>query len=206
MDRHEIVYNLLSKYEPFGKVLDIGCSRGDFLIPIRKSSKSAHGIDVVDFTPAWRILEKKWDIHCQKFDFNEDDLPFSTNSLDLVTCVMALEHLFDLYHAVPEMARVLSPGGFMLIQVPNIACIKRRLGLLFGQLPCTSTSEINENKKSWDGQHLHYFTFASLAKLLSTYDMHVIETVCCGKLPILRNLYPSLLAADITVLARKSCD
>lgn len=46
-------------------------------------------------------------------------LPFDPDSFDLVTCFEAIEHVRDPERALAEMARVLRPGGVLLISSPN---------------------------------------------------------------------------------------
>lgn len=47
------------------------------------------------------------------------DLPFPANAFDLVLGTEVIEHTTDPRRAVAEMARVLAPGGRLLITVPN---------------------------------------------------------------------------------------
>ncbi len=54
-------------------------------------------------------------------------LPFRDDSFDVVSCFEVLEHLDDPAGALGEMARVLRPGGSLLLSVPNDAGIKHRL-------------------------------------------------------------------------------
>ena len=49
-----------------------------------------------------------------------DDLPFQNGSFDLVTCNMVVEHFRDPKKAFSEMARVLSPGGYLIVHTPNL--------------------------------------------------------------------------------------
>lgn len=42
-------------------------------------------------------------------------LPFADNSFDLVTCSLMISHLEDLFGVVAELARLIKPGGRMLI-------------------------------------------------------------------------------------------
>ena len=49
-----------------------------------------------------------------------DNLPFYDASFDLITCNMVLEHLKDPAKTLCEMARVLSPGGQLIIHTPNL--------------------------------------------------------------------------------------
>ena len=48
-----------------------------------------------------------------------DALPFPNASFDLITCNMVLEHLPDPVTAFRELARVLAPGGRMMVHTPN---------------------------------------------------------------------------------------
>lgn len=45
------------------------------------------------------------------------DLPYSNNSFDVVTCLEALEFLADQRAALAEMIRVLRPGGLLLVSI-----------------------------------------------------------------------------------------
>ncbi len=47
------------------------------------------------------------------------DLPFADRSFDLVTCNMVMEHLGEPVRAVAEIARVLAPGGALVVNTPN---------------------------------------------------------------------------------------
>jgi len=49
-----------------------------------------------------------------------DGLPFEDGSFDLITCNMVVEHLSDPAKAFSEMARVLSPGGYLVVHTPNL--------------------------------------------------------------------------------------
>jgi ubiquinone/menaquinone biosynthesis C-methylase UbiE len=46
-------------------------------------------------------------------------LPFPDNSFDLITCNMVLEHLPEPLPVFQEMARVLVPGGRIMVHTPN---------------------------------------------------------------------------------------
>lgn len=47
-------------------------------------------------------------------------LPFTTGSIDLVTSNMVVEHLERPRHVFEEMARVLKPGGRVILHTPNV--------------------------------------------------------------------------------------
>jgi SAM-dependent methyltransferase len=71
------------------------------------------------------------------------DLPFGAGSFDAVSCLEALEFMSDPIRAVQEMARVLKPGGTMLVSnrigwdallMPGRTFSKERLRNLLGDL------------------------------------------------------------------------
>lgn len=52
-----------------------------------------------------------------KMDINA--MPFSSNSFDVVFCNHVLEHIPDDIHAMREIYRVMKPGGWAILQVPQ---------------------------------------------------------------------------------------
>jgi 2-polyprenyl-3-methyl-5-hydroxy-6-metoxy-1,4-benzoquinol methylase len=122
---------------------------------------------------------------------------------DAVTILMVLEHVFDPFTVVEEIARVTKPKGYLVINVPNIAYIKHRLGLLVGQLPVTSSVNCWEMRE-WDGGHIHYFTLERLTWLLKQFGGYkVLQVQSSGKFGPLKRLVPSLLCSDLQLLCCK---
>jgi ubiquinone/menaquinone biosynthesis C-methylase UbiE len=74
-----------------------------------------------DLTPAMLTAARSF-IHKQgapNVDFcgaDAENLPFATNSFDLVTCRIAPHHFPDCFRFVQECARVLKPGGLLLVE------------------------------------------------------------------------------------------
>ena len=64
------------------------------------------------------------DIHPGNLD---SELPFGDRSFDYVTCLEGLEHIENPQQAMREFARVLKPGGHLIVSVPNILNIEERL-------------------------------------------------------------------------------
>ena len=55
------------------------------------------------------------------------ELPFGNQSFAYVTCLEGLEHIENPQQAMREFARVLKPGGHLIVSVPNILNIEERL-------------------------------------------------------------------------------
>lgn len=91
-----------------GRVLEIGNGRrdrrGDFQPP-------TGGVD------EWFYLDTKADKDPHVLA-DAGDLPFDGASFDTVICLEVLEYVLDPSRAVAEMARVLKPGGALILSTP----------------------------------------------------------------------------------------
>jgi SAM-dependent methyltransferase len=66
-------------------------------------------------------------------NLDSDPLPYSDASFDLITCTEVIEHLEHYRAALREIARVLRPGGVLIVTTPNVLNLRSRLRyLLFG--------------------------------------------------------------------------
>jgi ubiquinone/menaquinone biosynthesis C-methylase UbiE len=189
--------------EPGKRLLDLGCGDGG-LLALAAASKfeTVCGVDVAPAV-AQRAAATCRDalgdlgrVTVQVCDLNER-LPFEDASFDAVTAIAVIEHIFDPYFTLAEIWRVLEPQGQLIIEVPNVAWLPRRLDLLFGRLPVTGDEE------GWDGGHLHYFTFSATRQLLTEAGFAVDHLASTGIFPRIRNLWPSLLGGNILAHARK---
>jgi SAM-dependent methyltransferase len=95
-----------------GRVLDVGCGTGRFieLLPARYD---AVGIDVSE-----GMLEFARRKGIEVAQAGADSIPFEDRSFDLVTTFAVLHHLIDpqvVRSALGEMARVVKPGGAVLV-------------------------------------------------------------------------------------------
>lgn len=54
------------------------------------------------------------------FFYDGKKLPFSNDSFDSVFCSEVFEHVFNLKDILPELNRVLKPGGYMLLTCPFV--------------------------------------------------------------------------------------
>jgi SAM-dependent methyltransferase len=99
-------------------VLDAGCGVGyGTALLVRAGATAATGVDLDPDAVADAARE-----HGGVADFVEGDLlalPFPNGAFDLVSCFEAIEHVADPHRALDELARVLAPGGLLLVSSPN---------------------------------------------------------------------------------------
>jgi len=104
---------------PGGRVLDVGCGPG-----VLVEALAERGCELVGVDPAVGMIElaraKHSDVAGAAFAVAAAErLGFPDGSFDAVVCTGVLERIADDEVALREMARVLRPGGSLLLSVPN---------------------------------------------------------------------------------------
>lgn len=111
-----------------------------------------------------------------KGDLNAD-LPYPDASFDRVVCVEGVEHLENPCHLLRQFARVLKPGGVLIITMPNILNIASRIKfLLFGSFRYFN-SKIEIADRSLEG-HIRPVGFPELECALTkaAFSIKIITT------------------------------
>jgi SAM-dependent methyltransferase len=125
--RHEMRYDLVAKgvrrhLPKGGRVLDIGC--GSMLVADRIRDLAGHYVGVDYGDPHIRYAARKYESVSASFSvgFARCDaaaLPFVADSVDVVVLTEVIEHLVRPEQAVWEIARVLKPGGVLVLTTNN---------------------------------------------------------------------------------------
>jgi len=95
-----------------GRVLDIGCGKGCYLknLLVEEPQNQYYAVDISE-----NVLKNiDVDVIIQKIG-TSTNLPFPDRSFDMAYTCEALEHAVDIERAIKEMARVVKPGGKILI-------------------------------------------------------------------------------------------
>ena len=92
--------------------LDVGCGEGRFCRMLKSRGIDAVGVDP---TSALIAVARTRDAHGPYVEATAERLPFREGTFDLVVSYLSLIDIPDMEAAVPEMARVLKPGGALLI-------------------------------------------------------------------------------------------
>lgn len=112
--RRELALQFLSQVVPHGAlILDVGCGTGKG----QEVFGSLGTVFGVDFSQD--ALEFCHERGLQRIArANAESLPFQSNVFDVVVTLDTIEHVPDDKKAISEIARVLKPGGHLLINVP----------------------------------------------------------------------------------------
>jgi SAM-dependent methyltransferase len=107
----------LARY-PAGRLLDIGCYRGEFIFHMGKLGWNTHGVEFSSRPP---------NLFNQSIFYGDiADAPFEDHSFDVVTVWAVFEHVYDPRHILQQARRLLRPNGSIIILVPNFNSLPAR--------------------------------------------------------------------------------
>ncbi len=109
-----------------GRVLELGCGRGEFLRGAINRGWTAFGVDMTaEFTKAAQThgiaIESSSIEDCQALK----------QSYDVVVMAAILEHLYEPVKTLKQVSNALRPGGLLLVHVPNEISLTSLIGNLY---------------------------------------------------------------------------
>lgn len=106
------------------RVLDAPCGEGALLALLRGTGAECVGGDLQPH------LFKLPDVPCHEMDLQQA-WPVESGAFNAMVCADGIEHVENPFHVVREAARVLSPGGVLILSTPNINAIRSRWRFLW---------------------------------------------------------------------------
>lgn len=103
---------------PPGRLLDIGCQKGEFLHWMKRKGWEVEGVEFSSLPP------NLFDVPIHRRD--ADKLGFADQSFDAVTLWAVLEHVHEPVAVLREVRRLLRPGGRAVVLIPNFNSIPGR--------------------------------------------------------------------------------
>lgn len=183
--RHRIVLNFLTPAARQAQhaILDIGCGSSRIIQDLPR----AIGMDVL--LPKLRFLRSR---HSRLVQGSIFALPFSTHAFDAVICSEVIEHIPDHPAVFEEMARVLRPGGTLILGTPDYGrWLWWVLEWIYGKILPGGYAQ----------EHITHFTRAGLSQRLSAsgYTIQNVKYVgFCEMIFRARKPGASLTSADPT--------
>jgi SAM-dependent methyltransferase len=165
---------LLGSVRSGERVLDLGCGAGRFVAALRDAGADAVGVEV-----AQAALDRAAQVAPGadlRLMGDDGAIPLEHGSVDLVWCSEVLEHVADAAALMHEARRVLRRDGRLLVTVPyhgrakNVAIALARFDAHFDVR----------------GQHLRFFTRASLRTLLRETGFDDASVTAAGGAPLFR--------------------
>jgi SAM-dependent methyltransferase len=138
-----------------GRVLDVGCATGDFLLLARERGWNTLGVDP---SPA---REQAMAAGVRMVGRTIDDADVAPHSIDLITFWDVLEHLPDPVTSLRRARELLAPGGLVAATVPNAGSAVARLSgpRWFGYKTA--------------GEHLQFFSAVTINRCFATAGLEV---------------------------------
>jgi 2-polyprenyl-3-methyl-5-hydroxy-6-metoxy-1,4-benzoquinol methylase len=139
-----------------GRLLDVGCSAGSFLIAARARGWEVQGIDVSP--AAVKHAHQAHGLDVSVGTLEESRLP--PHSFDVVTVFECIEHMLDPRAALDAAAGLLRDGGLLVITTPNVD----------GFVPRITYWTLGRTLGAWEHptppHHLYQFSRRTLTALL----------------------------------------
>lgn len=120
---HQAVYDTVMQIVaswPEGTLLDVPAGAGALAQRLARAGFEVRGCDL------YPEIFTLTGIEVRQGDLNTS-LPYADQAFDYVTCIEGLEHIENPHQAIREFARMLKPGGYLVVSVPNILNIEERL-------------------------------------------------------------------------------
>jgi SAM-dependent methyltransferase len=160
---------------PRPRLLDVGCWDGAATERFAAELGAAmHGIEIFP-EPAERARARGVDVAA--VDLEREVFPWDDATFDVVVANQIFEHLKNIWLPLSEVYRVLRPGGYFVISVPNLASAHNRVLLALGRQP-TSIRTL--------GVHVRGYTLRELLGLVSlggVFKLHAVRGVGFYPLP-----------------------
>ena len=105
------------------EVADIGCGAGAQSFLWAELGHNVHGLDVNQ--PLLELARRRAEEQGRLIDFqlgSATELPWADESMDICLLLELLEHVADWQPCLSECARVLRPGGILLLTTTNSLC------------------------------------------------------------------------------------
>ena len=149
------------------RVLDVGCSTGYLAKALGEHANTVSGIEY-DQASADKARPFLQDLVVGDLEDPGIYDTFADASFDVIVFGDVLEHLRDPLPVLRRARRLLSPGGSVVISVPNIAHGDVRLALLSGRFDYRDTGLLDET-------HVRFFTRANLDRFLREAGMRPVD-------------------------------
>ena len=174
LEIHETVARILDPF-PRGKLLDVPAGEGALSARLSNAGFQVQACDL--YPEIFRLPE----IEVRRGDLS-GVLPYKDAEFQYITCLEGLEHIENPHQAIREFARLLAPGGQLVISVPNILNIEERIKwLLHGytsHFKPISEEHLRMRHEQWGEKeevvlHINPIAYTELRYILEKYGFEL---------------------------------
>mgnify|MGYP001573505615 CR=1 FL=1 len=156
----------ISELKPHGRLLDIGCSTGEFLELVSRTGRYAIEGAEISQEAARKASERlKVDVFCGTLE----ELPSSPCSYDVITAWEIIEHIPDPVAFLRRVHYLLKPHGICCLSTPNTNKLKNKI------------SQRSRTSFFIPPEHSLYFSKTNLLQLLSRVGLDVLRVDVSSK-------------------------
>ncbi len=153
-------------------ILDVGCGKAVDGVRLR-----AKGAKVVGLEPSRVMIARAREFLSESnsqivlAQGIGENLPFKPYSFDKVMCKGALDHFASPDKTMEEIARVLKPGGEMIISIANFDSLGFRMGKKLYPVTKFLSPSLAKERKLWEPppDHTYKFDYPFLSSLVKQY-------------------------------------
>lgn|SRR5574343_381592 len=147
------------------KLLDVGCSNGEFIFHARNRGFEVSGVELNKRTADIAINHK-----LNVFNGLLNDAKYPNNNFDIIFLGDIIEHVLSPRDFIKECSRILKVNGLIVISTPNLDCLWSKSTLClyktFG-IPWSSVTPPH---------HTFQFSIGNLDKFMSQFNMNKIKS------------------------------
>jgi SAM-dependent methyltransferase len=174
---HETVARILDPF-PRGKLLDVPAGEGALSTRLSEAGFDVQACDL--YPEIFRVPGIP--VRCGDLS---GVLPYADAEFQYITCLEGLEHIENPHQAIREFARLLEPGGHIVISVPNILNIEERMKWLLNgytsHFKPISQEHLRMRHEQWGEKeevvlHINPIAYTELRYILEKYGFEVQGT------------------------------
>lgn len=170
-ERADVVNAIRTQKLNFDSVLELGCAAGATGKKLKQEFKITRyaGIE-----PHWEAAQLARDVLDEVYPVNIEEvdlqaLGLKPDSFDLLLALDVLEHLYNPWDILVDLAEYVRPGGSIVLSIPNVRHASVVQNLVNGNWTYTDAGLL-------DATHIRFFTLQEMQKLIGGAGLQLIHT------------------------------
>ena len=174
-DRYGICLDDVDRSAEDGRVLEVGSVPCHFTVLLKLSGYDVIGVD--PHPERARQIMDRFSLDVVKRDIEAERLPFADSSFKTIIFSEVLEHMYiDPLSPLSELARVLSPGGKLLLYTDNLYSLRTFRRFLSGEGITDAVKEWDKLRTIGHRGHIRLYSAKEVRGLLALVGLTAIQS------------------------------